>query len=74
VELDQGREVEEMHPSVSIEFARSVQEREDAWLAGVQHSPDSPAVCYKFANYVRSIDLRRMVFASTRMTPEMYLK
>ena len=33
-ELDQGRGEEEVHPSASIEFDRSVQEREDAWLAG----------------------------------------
>ena len=31
----------------------SVQVPEDAWLAGVQHSPDRPAVCFKFANYGR---------------------
>ena len=52
-ELDQGKEEEEMRPSAPIEFDRSVQEREDAWLAGVQHSPDRPTVCFKFSNYGR---------------------
>ena len=72
-EFDQGQEEEEMHPSAPIEFDRSVQEREDAWLAGVQNSPDRPAVCCYTAlsplTTAAVIDLRRMVTASTRMTP-----
>jgi len=68
-ELDQDKEEEEIHPSAPIEFDRSVQEREDAWLAGVQHSPDRPAVCFKFANYGRC-DRLETVTVSTRMTPK----
>jgi len=52
-EIYQGKVEEEMHLSAPVELYRSVQEREDAWLAGVQHSPDRTAVCFKFANYGR---------------------